>query len=160
MDFFRKLDFLYDTDFKFSVFKKKSFKTSLGGFLTVLTIGITCYVSFYFGTDLYYRTNPNLISNEVVPENYRTFSINKDNFLLYYQLQDGNGKALPIEPYIYFHTYYFKSIGKNQGGIPIVGDPIKFESVPCDLTLVKNETYFDQKMMTQFNCLNLITPDL
>ena len=159
MEFFRKIDILYSTDFKFSVFNKSSIQTPLGGLLTVLTLAITVFVTFYFGKDLYFKINPKIELNQSLPPSYPKFNLSRDNFLLYYQIQDGSGNPLAFEPNLYFHTYYYKSIGKINGGIPIVGDPINIKSVPCDLTLVKNETYFNQKKMSQFNCLNLTNPD-
>ena len=159
MEFFRKIDILYSTDFKFSVFNKTSFQTPLGGLLTILTLVITVFVTFYFGKDLYFRINPKIELNQTLPPSYRRLTLTRDNFLLYYQIQDGKGNTLAIEPNLYFKIYYFKSIGKNDGGIPIMGNPINIKSVTCDLMLVKNETYFKQKKMAQYNCLNLTNPD-
>ena len=159
MEFVRELDFLFSSEFKFSVFKKSSFKSTLGGILTILTVTLSALLSFYFGADLYYRTNPNIVYNQVVPETYPAFNITKDNFLLYYQLQDGNGNPIPIEPYLYFHTYYYQAKVIDGGGVPIIYNTSYIASAPCDLSLVSNETYFKSKKMSQFRCLNLTNPD-
>ena len=159
MEYFRELDIFYSTDFKFSVFKKSSFKTHLGAILSIITLALTVIITFYFGKDLYYRTNPKLVYNEIVPQNYPAFNVTKDNFLLYYQLQDGNGLPIPTEPNLYFHTYYFQANVLKGVGNPIIYKTTYINSTSCDLSLVGNATYFNLKKMNQFKCLNLTNTD-
>ena len=159
MELFTSFDFLYCSDFKFSVFKKPSFKTPLGGILTLITLALTVVTAFYFGKDLYYRTNPKLTYNKIVPETYPSFNLTKDNFLLYFQIQDGTGVPLPAEPNLYFHIYYFQAKVVNGLGNPIIYNTVYLNSTTCDLSLVSNATFYNLKKMGQFKCLNLSNPD-
>ena len=78
MNYLEKLDIFYSTDFKFSVFKKPSFKTPLGGVLSIMTLALSVVVSFYFGQDLFYGTNPKVYYNQVISETYPSFNLKID----------------------------------------------------------------------------------
>ena len=158
MNYLEKLDIFYSTDFKFSVFKKPSFKTPLGGVLSIMTLALSVVVSFYFGQDLFYGTNPKVYYNQVITETYPSFNLTKDNFLIYYQIQDGYGIPLQTKPNLYFHTYY-QQAKVNGVGNPVFYNSTYINSTPCDMNQVGNSNYFKSKNMSQFNCLNLTNPD-
>ena len=155
MESFRTLDFLFNTDFKFSVFNKSSFKTRCGGILSIITITLGALMTYYFGKDLYYRTNPKGNFSKESNYDYIKFNLNKDNFLLYFQLQDNNGRKISIEPYLFFQTYY---VQVNLSNKPEIYNYSYIESTQCDLSLVANTTFFSYKKLDQFNCLNLTNP--
>jgi len=82
---------IYGKQISFGVAGRNSFKTSLGSFFTLLTIGLTIFCCLLFGSDLYYHENPNVVDQTsqplvttplyFTPENYTmVFSFGDDYF--------------------------------------------------------------------------------
>ncbi len=61
---------IFGTKFNFNVRQKETFNTHLGGFFTIITLGIVVFFSFFFGTDFYYKTNPLIFTSTIVPDRY------------------------------------------------------------------------------------------
>jgi hypothetical protein len=130
----------------------------LGGLLTIITSIFTVGTTFYFGSDLYFRTNPNIVFNEIIPENYTNYNISKDNFLIFYQFQDGLSSPIDMEDKLFIHSYYMGSV-KDDNGFTVSSVPVPITTVKCDKSIVANSTLFDHKKLGSFYCINLTNPD-
>jgi hypothetical protein len=89
MDFLREID-IFGEKFSFSIFGKDTYNTHLGGLLTIAIVTLTIVFIIMFGLDLILRTNPNVVNERVVPENYTYFNCNIDNFPIFWRFSDNN----------------------------------------------------------------------
>ena len=65
----RKID-IFGTKFGFKIKNEESYKTVFGGILTIMSIITTVIFAVFFGQDFYYRINPSVYSDSMVPEKY------------------------------------------------------------------------------------------
>jgi hypothetical protein len=107
---------IFGKTFEFSTFNQPKYKTNLGGIMTLISLVIMLAFSFVFGKNFFYRLNPVIISQTVVPEKYpESMRINKtNNLVIAFRIEDPDGLPVNFEGIMYpMITYYYYS--KNGG---------------------------------------------
>jgi hypothetical protein len=61
---------IYGTEMNFRFDDSKKFKTSIGGFFTMLTYGLIAAMIYLFGKDFFYMTNPKVLTSLDTPDKY------------------------------------------------------------------------------------------
>ena len=69
MEFIKTLD-IYSSNINFYFNGQEKVRTIPGGILSLLTLIIAFLISFIFGADFYYRTNPKITSETMFSLNY------------------------------------------------------------------------------------------
>ncbi len=138
---------IFGTKFNFNVNERDTFKTPLGGFLTILTIGLIVFFSFFFGTDFYYKVNPIIFSNTIVPDRYEDpILLTPENLVIAWRIEDPFSLKISTDKVIYpiQRQSYFKS--NAQGDL----DMIYIKDLPITTC---NENNAKMKEFTEFNKL-------
>ena len=66
-----KLIDIFGTTFQFTTFKDSKFRTLIGGVMTILS-GIVLVIFFFlFGRDFLFKKNPMVVSQNMVPDQYK-----------------------------------------------------------------------------------------
>ena len=109
---------IYGTDFQFTIFQNNKFRTVFGGLSTIVTVGLLLMFSLLFGKDLFYRTNPKVLYQNVFPTTYSSFQMRPDNFVVAYRLSYSNGDSLTPDDMskIYPVPLYFSYLKNKTTG--------------------------------------------
>ena len=105
-DLLLKLDYM-GKDFKFLLNGEESFKTILGGLISLFAILANLVCFWYFGQDLWYRESPAYLVKKENLDHYSSQLLNNSNFFFAIAIQDANND--PIDDRSYFShefTYY------------------------------------------------------
>ena len=119
----RKFDIL-GKEIQFKIENSETYKTCVGGFLTLLLAFVSLGSIYLFGNDIIFKTKPNLIFKKIQLEEYPSAPINIENYFYAMRLVDKKGAY--VDDYRYFepilrYEYY------------------KFNNETLDLDLVKKD---------------------
>jgi len=89
MKFIRQID-IFDKEVKFSIDKESTYKTFIGGLLTIFVILSSLALLWYFGKDIYERAQPYQNNFYKFLNNYPYYQINETNFELGISVYDSN----------------------------------------------------------------------
>jgi len=116
-EFLKNLD-IFGKYFYLNLEKKDKFKSIIGGIMAIILFLGSIGVIFYFGQDIYYKTNP-LVSNSVRQLDYFPFAtLNNSNFLFAMNLHNGSSfdTIFTNKSFIEFRvTYHGVSINPETG---------------------------------------------
>jgi hypothetical protein len=105
---FKTID-LYGTNFQFNIFNKNKFKTMIGGFLTLICFILVILFSFFLGSDFFYKTNPKIITENIIPqESPKPLLLTPENLVIGWRFSDNNGASVDITNKIYPVITYYK----------------------------------------------------
>lgn len=107
MKWIKYLD-IYGTAFEFSVFNESKFKTFLGGFLSLATLVLVVIFAFLFGTDFFFRKNPQTLTSKQNPIEFPYFNLSQEDFLVPFRINYNNGSVADINGIIYPLAVYQK----------------------------------------------------
>ena len=97
-DYLKRIDRV-GKEFKFNIDGQESFKTSVGGIISLFYyIGLIA-LFFYFGRDLYQKNDPNFITRVDILNEYMYSEINNDNFFIAFSISNG-------QAFIYNLSYF------------------------------------------------------
>ncbi len=105
---------IFGTRFNFNINEKEIYKTPLGGFFTLISLGIVVFFTFFFGIDFYYKTNPSIYTNTMVPDRYDDpLLLTPENLVIAWRIEDNHGIRVDFDKIIYpiQHINYYK---KNE----------------------------------------------
>ncbi len=84
----RKID-IFGTKFGFKLEKQETYKTALGGTLTIITSTIVVLFAIFFGQDFYNRINPSVYTDLIVPQKYDPpVTLAPENFTIAWRLEN------------------------------------------------------------------------
>lgn len=97
-------------------YRNGSFKTNLGGILSLIMLVILCLLIFAFGRDFYKRINPEFIQQTLVPEKELMLSVNNKNFTIAVRLEDNGSYTINKTNSYYIEAEYrsFHLDDKNE----------------------------------------------
>ena len=150
----RRID-MFGTPAKLNTFGKDSFKTGLGGIMTILTVATLVFFSYIFGTDFYHKENPRVVQNEKMNKKSKVYKLtsSRDPFMI--KLNDGFGKTFDYAtiPYKMHGIYYhFK---KDTAGTWQTALAIDEAFIPCTQTKVKeNIELANQLVLADWFCFD------
>ena len=107
---------IFGTTFQFTTFKNLKFKTSLGGVMTILSGVVLIVFCFLFGKNFLFKKNPLVMSQDMVPDNYKPpFKISSENLVLPWRLADSNNFPVDFENKIYPMITFFRYETNSSG---------------------------------------------
>ena len=81
---------IYNPVVQFRIKGKKGYTTTIGGIYSLFTFTIIFITTILFGSDFFYRANPQVFNQNYFPEKYEKKLITKENFNIAWRLEDGN----------------------------------------------------------------------
>ena len=102
----QSLDF-FGPPFNFTLFNEEKYKTSIGGFFSLVSFIVSIVFLFIIGSEFFFRVNPNFSISSEKLNNYEFLNVAKDDFLVAWKITDKNGNKVDISGKIYPFIYYF-----------------------------------------------------
>jgi hypothetical protein len=87
MDLIQEID-LFGEQFNFTILGKTKYKTFFGGVLTLIMFIATVVFCVLFGMDLIIRSNPKVMTERIIPNNYPYVNCTIDNFPIFRRIAD------------------------------------------------------------------------
>ena len=143
MDFIKKFD-IFDKEVKLK-YEGESFKTSLGGLLSIIVFAGTIILSWYFGKEMYELSNPKYIINRNQLPTIPVIPINKTNFAFGAKITDYNGDTID-DPRAFVISAWLWGHGLNE-----TTKFVQMEMTQCSNVTVK-EPYFTDERMKNYKC--------
>ena len=113
MKWIKYLD-IYGTAFEFSVFNEPKFKTFIGGLLSIATLVLIVIFAFLFGTDFFFRKNPQTLVSKQNPNEFTYFNLSQETLLVPFRINYNNGSEADINGIIFsFKILFFTFIAIN-----------------------------------------------
>ena len=141
----KKID-MYGVPFSLNTFGKSKFTTYFGGFLTIVTLVVVGLCTYLFGTDFWYKENPNVIPDELVHLTSKKVNLATDKLTFMVSLQDGSAKPYDIDA-IPFKTfgYYFQMRKDSDGVHQLVCNTSSDDNILTKCSKTKATLNFDLK---------------
>lgn len=111
----KKID-IYGEPVEILINKKHFIKTTIGGFLTILTIFLVLTFTWFIGKDIIYKENPISYTQNNIFEKYFNFNITNNNFPFSFALTDDNNIPLFDDSYLKIKLYYY-TYGINETNV-------------------------------------------
>ena len=137
-----------------NMFKKSKFTTNFGGFLTILVAGFSVGFTVIFGSDFYFKTNPNFFQSEKISLKAVSVQLTTDTYTFMWRTVDGylNNRDMSNTPYKFNGQY--ADLRKNAAG--------KLETYfyttdvfsPCNETLAVNNPDLKSINLELFTCFD------
>jgi hypothetical protein len=123
-----KIDF-YGSSYQFTIFKNQKYHTTFGAVVSIFTIVgyIICF--WYFGKEFYNRQNPNLLHQTTNLPDYPFYSINKNDLMIAYRIEDFDSNYIDINGLLEIEIVYRNYI--NVGGKFILNFTSEMETITC-----------------------------
>jgi len=99
--------------FSFTINKQTKFKTNLGAILSLITLIVIIVTCFFFGKDFYHRTNPKVLSQKTVPEDFPKMNISSRNLTISWRIEEEFGNELDFSG-ILFPVFKYLHFEKNN----------------------------------------------
>jgi hypothetical protein len=155
MKFMEYLDF-FPTPSTFTINQHVSYKTSIGGCLTLLSIIICISFSIDFIQDFIEKRNPRIYSENIYEKIQKPYDLNKEDLVIAWRLEDKDGnvlgnndiKTLPFYPKSKFHKY------KMIDGEFIKNQYITLNSTKCSDYFKEKNIGLDLRNKEKWNCLD------
>jgi hypothetical protein len=143
------------TPFQFTTQKKRKFKTTFGGFISIISFGILITFTMIFGRNFFYRENPQVISKVATPETYPPLiKLTGENLVLPWRIEDVNGVTLNTDGLIYpIWTYKHFEKNKATGDLETVSIR-QMKTEKCDKNNANVKEFYNNYNLTNFFCLN------
>ncbi len=143
-----KLD-LFGHFFHFSIFGHEKFHTVLGVLLTIAFYILFITFVSVFGTDLFKRKNPIVITEHLEPENYKLFNITNEKMTFAWRLEDEDANPFNFYGILYPEIIYHKVLKNKTTNKMIFHKKIKFNPTRCTKDIIHDKKFikkFDYKL--------------
>lgn len=146
---------IFGTLFNFTINKDLKYKTFLGAVFSTITFIVIIAACFFFGTDFYFRTNPKVISQITVPENYTKVSLTSKNFTISWRLEDNNGQEVEIPEGIIYSAISYSSMEADPltKDLDYIQPPDLVPTRRCNETS-NNEKFNKEKNPNSWYCID------
>jgi hypothetical protein len=100
---------VFGTNFQFTTFKQSKFKTKIGGIISISALITIIVFSFLFGRDFFFKKNPRVLSQLVIPDDYLSpFEMTPENFVIPWRISDDYSRTVNFENIIYPRLTYYQ----------------------------------------------------
>lgn len=151
MSKYLKIIDIFGNSFSFTTFQQEKFKTSIGGFFSFICIIIAIVFSFLFGQDFFYRSNPKVRSQKVIPEMAEKINLSRDVLALPWRIEDDSGIPVNFEGLIYPKLFYFFYDYNEQNQLTL-SKKVTFNLTKCNDEIVKFPQLQKQLNLSNYYC--------
>lgn len=152
LTFFKSLDFLGNT-ISFTINSNDTFKTSLGGFISLIIYILYIFFFIFIGKDFIYKINPNG-NFQIKEKNQKYTKLKEFKFLMGVKLHDLNFNKINIENYFTPNFTYSKMIFDDDGKSTL--NITNLNTIPCD----KFEGVNGTRYKSNLNLSEYVCPDI
>jgi len=152
----RAIDIL-GKEFKFNINGKVPYNTTIGGLVTIWLFCILCYLSWYFGDDIYLRQSPYLLVENTITKDFPIIQVNNSNFFIAMKIDDDDGNVFYDPRFFTYHTYYTTYRLSNDSLKLWVEDTSlsgEFDQEICNTKHIDRKTLYKERLDNYF-CSNL-----
>lgn len=136
----------------FSINSHDTYKTYCGGSLTISLVFSFLFLISFFGKDCFQKLHPEGFQKTVRnTDMHKNLKIEKDQFLIGFQIYDDNAKVFDFEDY-FFPKFYYVEYKYKDGKYQRIEKNLK--AMRCKESMIEN---FDK---THFNITNFLCPDI
>lgn len=155
--FLKSLDFLGNT-VNFKVQSEDTYKTKVGGLLTILIFLSWIFLFIFFGQNFFNKTNPTGYSQLIpINENDKKLNLTEFNFLLGYRINDVSGNKIPMEEY--FHPLFIVRKTKIVNG-KFINERRRIPVVPCNEVRLNKEIDMNSLDLDSYLCPDFSGEDI
>lgn len=142
---------IFGNTFSFTTFQQEKFKTTIGGFFSCICIIVAVVFTFFFGQDFFYRANPKVRSQKVIPEFAEKINLTRDILALPWRIDDDTGKPVNFEGLIFpkLSHYFYDYNEQNQ---LVLTKKINFNLTKCNEDIVKFPQLHKQLNLSNYYC--------
>jgi len=76
----KKLDF-FGRQINFTINREEHFTTVCGGFISIIILCLYTAFFFFFGQEMFYKLNPHITTENLIPENQESYTITNETFI-------------------------------------------------------------------------------
>jgi hypothetical protein len=128
----------------FLISGKESYSTALGVTITLVNLILFCLVLISFGTDFFYRINPNTVQQTIFQPHYINYTVTRKNFTWGYGLSDTFGNLIVRDDLVYVDVNYFNEEYNADGSQNYLnGTDSYLELLPCEQENFANPDAFN-----------------
>ena len=151
----KKVD-MFGLPFTFLTFGAATFKTTLGGFLTLLIYVVAAYLIYFFGEDLFYKKNPNVTVNDLVHLETNKVELSNGKFSIMFRLDNGIGQPFDLNNFPYqFRALYHHYKYDEKRNLTRYCNPGGYEFVTkCSNTNAKLNHALEKENMDLWMCFD------
>ncbi len=147
-----KIDF-FGATFGFTINKREKYKTALGGIFSIMNLTIIGIFTIFFGQDFYYRINPMVYLNTIVPDKYDPPLVLKpENFTFAWRIES-NKLALNFSNTLYPVMRRFRYKRDEKDVLDLVDD-IPLEMTKCNAENTKLKEFKDNFKLDDWYCFD------
>ena len=129
---FLKMIDIYGTSYNFTLFKEPFYKTSGGGFFTLLTIICFALSFIFFSQDFYLRQNPRFIKEQITEASYPMYNITQENNIFAaFGIEDSIGNLLKLDDY--FNITFLLNVSVRQDAKTYGAIQTNLPSLDCSM---------------------------
>jgi hypothetical protein len=150
--YFKSLD-IFGNSFSFTTFQHDKYKTTVGGLLSLICIVIAIIFTFLFGQDFFYRTNPKVRSQKVIPQFAQKINLTRDVLALPWRIEDDSTKPVNFDGLIYPKLSYYIYNYNEQNQLTLM-KKIFFNITKCSEENVKFPQLYKQLNLSNYYCFD------
>jgi hypothetical protein len=149
MSILKKID-IFGTEFQFTIFNNKNFKTNLGGFCTLIAVLFAIILTLLFGRDLFFMDSPKIFVEDIIPNEYPKLKyLSHKNLLVAWRIKDQSGDKGSFENYLDLVVTNYSANGTGQ----IYKSTL--ESINCGKLNITDTIFLSTVNPNEWNCLNV-----
>jgi hypothetical protein len=149
-EIFKSID-IYGSPYNFTVFSKYIYQTTIGGIATVITILLYLYFLYLLGIDFWFRKNPHFFDQKVILQNYPLYTLNNDNLLVGFRLEDFDGNYIDISRLLDVSVVHYQY---SQIDNILVPKSSIMETIDCSLMNQDKLNLITKKNLSHITCIN------
>lgn len=147
---------IYGSLFNFTINKELKFKTFVGGLITIITSVFAIYISFEFGKNFFFKTNPIILLNKEIIDDFEIIKTSNSNYTIAIRIEDHLGNIIPkinsLKPFVAFFKK-FKNEKTKQISEKIF--PIQMKNCSKENFYEKSLENFYEKSQEKWICLEI-----
>ena len=140
---------IFGLSFTLNTFGKAKYKTKTGAVLSLFSLCIIGVFTYLFGSDFFYKENPNLVESNLVHLQTKKVELDYSKLAFMFRLQDGNSKPfldLKAMPYKFMAAYFHLKKNKDGKFEPMCWAPHENVKLCSDTKATKNLNLLDERL--------------
>ena len=138
--------------FTLSIQGNKQFKTSLGGFFTIISVLFFLILFLLLGVNFYQRTNPTLSLNVSKPPEYFNYYLNSTSFIYAFRIENNDGELVIRPDLFYYEPRYIVYRREAKGLNKTVDRTLNFRQ--CEPEDVGNSSLWGELYLNRYMCID------
>ena len=144
---------IFGNDFKLNIGGSQTHNTLLGGISSISLFIATLILTWYFGQDIYKRSNPNFLKKTEIRDEVPMITLNNSDFFFAFKVVDTIGDTTNYEKYFQNILEYRYSSYDKYSGISKVLNHTYYTLEKCNTNHIDNKTLIDNALYGYY-CAN------